>query len=361
MRIALIALGLILVASPGLGAAPDARPRAPRKPAAPTSEQRDADHHFKSGVALFKDGKYSEALAEFERAYEIAPHPLVLYNIAGCHRQLSHYAEAVGYYRRFLADGKGVVAAARLATARTELDSILALVARVTVTIAPPGDGAILVLDGVPLDHPAMPLMVSPGEHQLVARAAGRRDAEQTVHVASGDELAVDLALGEPAPTGAAAADPAGDRSTVVAARPGVAAARPATPARVPVRFAVGAGFGTNLRLVRETGAPSLGASIALGSRIELGLDAVLVAYAVVPSLRIRLVGDALALHAVAAAPYSFSDGASSDRFVAAGLGLGVRYRAMPGLALRLEAYAAFADRMHGTSIPTFLGGELWF
>jgi hypothetical protein len=33
----------------------------------------------------------------------------------------------------------------------------------------------------------------------------------------------------------------------------------------------------------------------------------------------------------------------------------------MPGVALRLESYVAVAGQMHGTSVPTFLGGELWF
>ena len=84
-------------------------------------------------------------------------------------------------------------------------------------------------------------------------------------------------------------------------------------------------------------------------------------AYALIPSLRVRLVGEALALHAVAAVPYSLNDGGSSERFVAGAIGLGLRYRPTPGLAFRLESFAAFADRMHGTSIPTFLGGELWF
>lgn len=358
MRTALIALAVLVALPPALHAAPDPHPRAPRKPGS-TPEQKEADHHFKSGVALFKEAKYAEALAEFERAYEIAPHPLVLYNIAGCHRQLSHYAEAVSYYRRFLDEGKGVVAAARLTAAKTELDAILALVARVTVTITPPVDGATLVLDGAPLDHPAMPLILPPGEHHLIARAPGHRDAERTVRVASGDELAIELAFAEPS---TAPAEPVGGPSTVaVVSRPEVPpTAPPAAPASIR-RYAVGAGFGTNLRLARETGAPSLGASVALGARLELGLDAVFVAYAVIPSVRVRLAGDALSLHAVGAVPIAFTDGSASDRFVAGGLGLGVRYRPMPGVALRLESYAAFATKMHGTSIPTFLGGELWF
>src|SRR4051812_7619830 len=161
----------------GAGAA-DAAPRArkppsdkaaPAKPGAKTQEQKEADRHFKAGVALFKEAKYTEALAEFERAYEIAPHPLVLYNIAGCHRELSHYREAVTFYTRFLTDGKGVVPDARLTAAQGELDGILARIARVSVTITPALDGATLSLDGAVLDKPEMPLILPPGEHHFVA------------------------------------------------------------------------------------------------------------------------------------------------------------------------------------------------
>jgi hypothetical protein len=358
MRATLIALALAVPAA--LDAAPAPRPRptpqqpAPRPPEQKEAEprppeQKEADRHFKNGVALFKELKYGEALAEFERAYEIAPHPLVLYNIAGCHRVLSHYGDAVAYYRRFLADGNDKVPAARLSVAQAELAAVLALIARVTVTITPAGADAALIVDGTPLDQPAMPLFLPPGEHRLIARAAGRRDAERVVRVAAGDELPVELALGEPLVTEAAPP-------------PAVASAAHATtePA-ARRRFAVGSAFGTNLRLAGDTGAPSLGAAAAIGARLELGVDVVLVAYAVVPSVRVRVVGDALALHVVGAVPIAFNDGPTADRFVAGALGLGLRYRPMPRLAVRLESYASFAGKTHGTAIPTFLGGELWF
>src|SRR5262252_9044635 len=115
------ALAIVLVVSAVAPA--DAKPKP--KPEKPSAEQKEADRHFKSGVALFKEAKFAEALAEFERANEIAPHPLVLYNIAACHRELSHYAEAVKFYKRFLSEGEGKVPPARLHTAQTELDTIL--------------------------------------------------------------------------------------------------------------------------------------------------------------------------------------------------------------------------------------------
>jgi hypothetical protein len=352
MRTLLITLIVVLGSVPlDAAAAPRAKP-APKKPAAPTPEQAKADRHFKSGVGLFKQAKYAEALAEFERAYEIAPHPLVLYNIAGCHRQLSHYTEAVSFYRRFLSEGKGVVPDERLAKAQTELDAILAVVARVTVTITPAADGATLSVDGIPIEHPEMPLILPPGEHRLTARVPGRPETERTVRVASGDELPLELVIATPAP-----AAPVAIRSSATE----VDERTLATRAQAPRRFAIHAGFGSNLRFAKETGAPSLGLAVAIGSRFEVGIDAVLIAYALIPSVRVRLLGDAMALHVVGALPYSLNDGSSSDRFLVGAVGLGVRYRPMPRVAFRLESCVAFGGALHGTAVPTFLGGELWF
>lgn len=340
MKHALIALASLVVVPAVADARPKKTPPPPAKATAP--EQKEADRHFKSGVALFKEGKYAEALAEFERAYEIAPHPLVLYNIAGCHRELSRYGEAVKYYERFLDEGKGQVPAARLTAAQAELDSILARIARVTVTVS--AEGATLFVDGNQLGTlVAMPLILPPGEHKLMARAPGKKDAERTVRVASGDELTVELNLTE---------------LPALVEKP--VAVAPAAIAR-PRRLALGAGFGTNLRRVGETGAPSIGIVVALGSRIELGADVVVVAYSVMPALRVRLAGDAFSVHAIGAVPVSFTDGEMSETFVAGAIGLGIRYRPLPAFALRLESFASYAGKQHGTTVPTFLGGELWF
>lgn len=360
MRFAL-ALGLAglaaLAAPAALDAAPDPRSNpAPKPPEAKPSEQlqKEADRHFKSGVALYKDAKYDEALAEFERAYEIAPHPLVLYNIAGCHRELLHYAEAVTYYRRFLADGNGKVAAARLSTAQAELDALLTLIGRVTVAITP-GDGATLTVDGAPRDRAAMPLILAPGEHRLVARAAGRRDAERTVQVAAGDALTIELSPGELplAPPGKVT------KTTVIEPDMPSHPLLPSPSSRP--WLAVNGGFGMDLRRLGDTGAPSIGLGAEIGSRFGAGVDVVLVAYAVVPSIRVRVAGDALSLHVIGAVPIAFPDDSMLGSFLAVAGGLGLRYRPMPPVAFCLESYVSIAGKDQGTTLPTFLRGELWF
>jgi len=59
------------------------------------SVQRGADH--------FRDGEYGAARREFQRAYEIHPEPILLFNIASTHRREGHGELALAYYRRFLA------------------------------------------------------------------------------------------------------------------------------------------------------------------------------------------------------------------------------------------------------------------
>src|SRR6185295_135348 len=304
----------------------------------------------KAGVALFNEAKYTEALAEFERAYEIAPHPLVLYNIAGCHRELSHYAEAVSYYKRFLAITNEKVPAPRLAAAQDELDSILARIARVNVTISPAIDGVIVAVDGNELSKFESPLLLPPGDHKVTARAAGRRDAERNLHLASGDDLNIDLVLAELPP-------PPPEKTTTIA----VMSPGPVAPEK-PRRFAVSAAFGTNLAHADDTGTVSFGGTAAIGSRLEVGVEGVVRAWALIPSIGVRVAGDALSLHVVGAVPIAFVDGPmTTETFVAGAVGLGLRYRAMPGLAFRLDSYTSIASKGHGTTFPTFLRGELWF
>jgi hypothetical protein len=342
MRAALVALAVL--AAPALAiAGPAPKPH--------TAEEKDADRHFKSGVALYNENKFGEALAEFQRAYDLAPAPVVLLNIAACHRELSQYGDAVTFYKRFLAEGAGKVPAAKLAAAKADLDAILARIARVTVTITP-SEGATLSLDGETLASPAMPLIVAPGEHKLVAHIDGHKDAERTLSVASGDEVSVALAPAElppaPAPVAAVVSPPVAPPQLP----PSLA---PPAPAH---RFRIGAAFGTNLRAAGDTGAPDLSVGVALGSRVEVAVDAVLVAYAVMPSVRVRLAGDALSVQAIAAVPIAF---AMSETFVASAAGLGLRYRVTPAFSLRAEALASIATNQHGTTVPAFVGGELWF
>ena len=83
-------LGLLLVAcafAPGIARA-DVRTEARRA--------------FRQGMELVQQGHIDEGVASLERAYEILPHPNVLYNIARAYAEAGRYDEALEYFDRYL-------------------------------------------------------------------------------------------------------------------------------------------------------------------------------------------------------------------------------------------------------------------
>jgi hypothetical protein len=61
-----------------------------------------AKEHFIQGQALYKEGKYREAIEELKRAYALKPAPGLLLNIAHTYRKIDDKATALDYYKRYL-------------------------------------------------------------------------------------------------------------------------------------------------------------------------------------------------------------------------------------------------------------------
>jgi iron complex outermembrane receptor protein len=62
----------------------------------------EARSHFKKGMESIAAGRYDDGISELEKAYEILPHPNVLYNIARAHAEAGNLDKALEYYRRYL-------------------------------------------------------------------------------------------------------------------------------------------------------------------------------------------------------------------------------------------------------------------
>jgi outer membrane receptor for ferrienterochelin and colicin len=62
----------------------------------------EARAHFKKGMEAISAGKYDDGIAELERAYQILPHPNVLYNIARAHAEAGDLEKAVEQFRKYL-------------------------------------------------------------------------------------------------------------------------------------------------------------------------------------------------------------------------------------------------------------------
>lgn len=64
-------------------------------------ERTDAARQFRTGMRLVSERKYDEGIEHLQRAYEILPHPNVLYNIARAHQQAGRLEQALDYFLRY--------------------------------------------------------------------------------------------------------------------------------------------------------------------------------------------------------------------------------------------------------------------
>jgi tetratricopeptide (TPR) repeat protein len=86
MRLALLVSIFLLVGSPGFAQSDKARAKA----------------LFEAGEIAYSEKDYTLALKNYESAYSEFRSSALLFNIAQCHRLLSHYQEALVAYQQFL-------------------------------------------------------------------------------------------------------------------------------------------------------------------------------------------------------------------------------------------------------------------
>lgn len=71
-------------------------------------KKKQAKAYVDAGLAAYESGDYDSAVDFYQKAYEVLPHPVLLFNIAQAHRLGGRTAEALESYRRYLAaDAKG--------------------------------------------------------------------------------------------------------------------------------------------------------------------------------------------------------------------------------------------------------------
>ncbi len=159
------------------------------------AKKNQAADHFKKGVALFKEGDFASALAEFRAAYQAVPSFEVLYNLGLTERRLFKYGQAVKTLNRYLDEGGKKVPAERRESVESELSQIRALTSKITVTVE--GAPAKVFVDGeeVGTTPLADPILLGPGKHTIRATRDGEPDSEETFELASGSTKDVTLAL----------------------------------------------------------------------------------------------------------------------------------------------------------------------
>jgi hypothetical protein len=179
---------LVLVAA---AAAPAGRARADAPPAAVKNE---AKQRFALGVSLFEKGDNAAALAEFKRAYELIPNPLVLYNLGLVYAAMNRPVEAVDALDRFLGSGSSAVAGEPARRARQVRAEQVTRIAELQVETNKP---ATIEIDGVEAGHTplASPLRIISGSHVVSAEAPGCLPSHQEINVPGQITTTIKLAL----------------------------------------------------------------------------------------------------------------------------------------------------------------------
>lgn len=100
-----------------------------------TPEATQAKAHYEKAQQLYATGNYDEAIAEYEEAYRLKPHPNVLYNIAQAYERLLDYAQSVVWFERYLAEAPAD--AVERPVVENRLRILRNLPARISVTTIP--------------------------------------------------------------------------------------------------------------------------------------------------------------------------------------------------------------------------------
>ena len=66
------------------------------------AQKRQTKEHYEKATKYYNLGKYAEAVAEYQAAYLISADPVMLYNIAQCHRLNNQPDEAARFYKNYL-------------------------------------------------------------------------------------------------------------------------------------------------------------------------------------------------------------------------------------------------------------------
>ncbi len=168
-----------------------------------------------AGAAASTAGRHDEAYALFEQAHAVFPNARSFRAMGATAFQLRRYAVAILDYEAALSDERRPLTPEQRTQAEEELSVARRLVGTTRVTVVTSSASATIDGDDVALDTS---LVLDPGPHELVVRAAGYVEQSRTFTTHAGEEHPFEITLDPVA--GAAAigdrAEPSEDPATTV-------------------------------------------------------------------------------------------------------------------------------------------------
>ena len=155
----------------------------------------EAATHFNRGVQLYREGNLDAALAEFNRANELAPNFRLLYNMAQVQAERHDYVRALQLLQAYLQQGGAEIPAARRGEVEQEQVRLRERVAMLWVSADAPG--ARLFVNEEPVASLPLSALVplNPGIIRVRVEADGRKSYIGELNVAGGDRPRLEVAL----------------------------------------------------------------------------------------------------------------------------------------------------------------------
>lgn len=129
------------------------------------SEIEEAGAAFAEGVEAYKEGRFEDALVQFSRAQELAPHPDTLFNLALAQQRTEHHVDAWHSFATLLEQASDEQEREDISSAQA---ASRAHVAWVRVIAEP--ESSLVCLDGEPLTTDAVgqrARLTTPGVHRI--------------------------------------------------------------------------------------------------------------------------------------------------------------------------------------------------
>jgi hypothetical protein len=162
-----------------------------------------AKEHFINGQEYYDQGRYKEAIDEFEKAYDLDAKPLLLYNIAQAYEKLGSLKKSVAYLKQFLKSGSTKI---DMTMIESKIGNLEVRIQQTGITVEVSEDGAdIYVNDSKAGTSPVAGVIpLDEGMYKVRITKAGFKDFTMNVGVSTGHSVPVDARL-EPAEDSAGA------------------------------------------------------------------------------------------------------------------------------------------------------------
>jgi hypothetical protein len=161
-------------------------------PAANAAELATAKKLFETGLKLYREGSYREALAAFRRANDLSPRASIQRNIAQCNRDLKDFGAAYEAYQVLLARYGATMNAPDRRAVQRAIEELAMLTGTLRIAVTEPGATVALDDHEVGTTPLAAPLRVGLGPHVVTVTKAGFEPIRKEIKLGGGDEARVD-------------------------------------------------------------------------------------------------------------------------------------------------------------------------